>query len=76
MTHYLLIVGDNNTGKSNILLVFSLLAYRPILDTCNNTSQYLQLWKSIEEGQCIILEDEIDDIDDQDDEEEIIQSQL
>ena len=32
MTHYLLIVGDNNTGKSNILLVFSFLGYRPILD--------------------------------------------
>ena len=47
MTHYLLIVGDNNTGKSNILLVFSFLAYRPILDTCNNTCKYLQLWKSV-----------------------------
>ena len=25
MTHYLLIVGDNNAGKSNILLAFSIL---------------------------------------------------
>ena len=32
MTHYLLIVEDNNTGKSNKLLGFSLLGYRPVLD--------------------------------------------
>ena len=32
MTHYLLIVGDNNTVKCNILLGFSLLGYRPVLD--------------------------------------------
>jgi hypothetical protein len=33
MTHYLLFVGDNDTGKSNNLTVFQYLAYRPLFDT-------------------------------------------
>ena len=33
MTHYLLFVGDNNTGKSNALRIFNQLGYRPLFDT-------------------------------------------
>ena len=66
MTHYLLIVGDNNTGKSNILLVFSFLGYRSVLDTAITPANIYNYGSQLEEGQCIILEDEIDDIDFQD----------
>jgi hypothetical protein len=65
MTHYLLIVGDNNTGKSNILLVFSFLGYRPVLDISITPANIYNFGSQLEEGQCIILEDEIADIDDQ-----------
>ena len=65
MTHYLLIVGDNNTGKSNILLVFSFLGYRPVLDVSITPANIYNFGSQLEEGQCIILEDEIGDIDDQ-----------
>ena len=63
MTHYLLIVGDNNTGKSNILLVFSFLGYRAIYDTAITPANIYNFGSQLEEGQCIIIEDEIDDID-------------
>ncbi|HSF51250.1 MAG TPA: hypothetical protein VLA74_10860 [Nitrososphaeraceae archaeon] len=65
MTHYLLIVGDNNTGKSNILLVFSFLGYRSVLDVSITPANIYNFGSQLEEGQCIILEDEIGDIDDQ-----------
>jgi hypothetical protein len=65
MTHYLLIVGDNNTGKSNILLVFSFLGFRTILDVAITPANIYNFGSQLEEGQCVILEDEIGDIDDQ-----------
>jgi hypothetical protein len=65
MTHYLLIVGDNNTGKSNILLVFSFLGYRTILDVAITPANIYNFGSQLEEGQCVILEDEIGEIDDQ-----------
>ncbi len=65
MTHYLLIVGDNNTGKSNILLIFSFLGYRPILDVAITPANIYNFGSQFEEGQCIMLEDEIGDIDNQ-----------
>jgi hypothetical protein len=74
MTHYLLIVGDNNTGKSNILLVFSFLGYRPILDTAITPANIYNFGGYLEDGQCIILEDEIDDIDDQSDKKKYYKS--
>jgi hypothetical protein len=74
MTHYLLIVGDNNTGKSNILLVFSFLGYRPILDTAITPANIYNFGSHLEDGQCIILEDEIDDIDDQPDKKKYYKS--
>jgi hypothetical protein len=63
MTHYLLFVGDNNTGKSNNLALLSQLGYRPLLDTCTTAANIYHFLGSIEEGQGIILEDEADDID-------------
>jgi hypothetical protein len=65
MTHYLLIVGDNNTGKSNILLVFSFLGYRPVYDIAITPANIYNFGSQLEEAQHIIIEDEIDDIDQQ-----------
>jgi hypothetical protein len=66
MTHYLLFVGDNDTGKSNVLSVFHYLGYRPLFDTSITPANIYNFLNSIEEGQGIILEDEIDNIDEQD----------
>jgi hypothetical protein len=71
MTHYLLIIGDNNTGKSNILLVFSHLGYRTILDTAITPANIYNFGSQLEEGQCTIIEDEIDDIDFQDEKKKL-----
>jgi len=73
MTHYLLIVGDNNTGKSNILLVFSFLGYRPVLDVSITPANIYNFGSQLEEGQCVILEDEIGDIDNQFDKKKMYQ---
>ena len=66
MTHYLLFVGDNNVGKTNNLRVFQHLAYRPLCDVSITPANIYRFLGSIEEGQGIILEDEIDNIDGQD----------
>ena len=71
MTHYLLIVGDNNTGKSNILLVFSFLAYRSILDTAITPANVYNYGSQLEDGQFTLIEDEIDDIDFQDEKKKL-----
>lgn len=63
MTHYLLFVGDNNTGKSNNLVVLQYLGYRPLFDTSVTAANIYQFFGGIEEGQGIILEDEADNID-------------
>jgi hypothetical protein len=55
MTHYLLIVGYNNTGKSNILLAFSFLGYRPLLDVAITPANIYNFGSQFEEGQCIML---------------------
>ena len=71
MTHYLLIVGDNNTGKSNILLLFSILGYRALYDTSITAANIYNFGGQLEEGQGIIIEDEIDDIDFQDEKKKL-----
>ena len=67
MTHYLLFVGDNNTGKSNALRIFDQLGYRPLFDTSITAANIYNFLGQFEEGQGIILEDEIDDIEEQED---------
>jgi hypothetical protein len=66
MTHYLLFIGDNDTGKSNVLSVLYYLSYRPLFDTSITPANIYNFLNSIEEGQGIILEDEIDNIEEQD----------
>jgi hypothetical protein len=62
-THYLIFVGDNGTGKSNNLVVFQYLGYRPLFDTSITPANIYSYLGSIEEGQGIVLEDEADNID-------------
>jgi hypothetical protein len=66
MTHYLLFIGDNDTGKSNVLSVFYYLGYRPLFDTSITPANIYNFLNTIEEAQGIILEDEIDNIEEQD----------
>jgi hypothetical protein len=67
MTHYLLFVGDNNTGKSNALRIFHHLGYRPLFDVSITPANIYNFLGQFEEGQGIILEDEIDNIEEQED---------
>jgi hypothetical protein len=71
MTHYLWIVGDNNTGKSNILLIFSILCYRAVYDTSITPANIYNFCGSLEEAQGTIIEDEMDDIDFQDEKKKL-----
>lgn len=51
MTHYLLFVGDNNTGKSNALRVFNQMGYRLLFDTSITTANIYNFLGQFEEGQ-------------------------
>ena len=74
MTHYLFFVGDNNTGKSNALSVLEQLAYRPLKDVNISPANIYNFLGQSEEGQGIILEDEIDDIEEQQEKMKIYKS--
>ena len=67
MIHYLLFVGDNNTGKSNALRIFHQIAYRPLFDTSITPANIYNFLGMDEEAQGTILEDEIDDIEEESD---------
>jgi hypothetical protein len=62
MTHYLLFVGGNDTGKTSALKIFNELAYRPLYDVSLTMANIYRFLDTNEEGNGIILEDEIDDI--------------
>ena len=62
MTHYLLFVGGNNIGKTSALKIFNELAYRPLYDISLTEANIYRFLGTDEEGNGIILEDEIDDI--------------
>jgi hypothetical protein len=63
MTHYLFFVGNNNSGKSNNLLVLKYLAYRNFTSTDMTAANIYQFLGSGEEGQGTLCEDEADRID-------------
>jgi hypothetical protein len=62
-THYLMFVGDNDTGKTANLRVLQQIGYRAMLDVDITAANIYGFLGSFEEGQGIILEDEADDID-------------
>ena len=61
-THYLLIVGDNGSGKNSQLLVFKYLGYRVFYSLSASAANYYTKMGNVEEGQITIAEDEADDI--------------
>ncbi|NAL78052.1 hypothetical protein [Nitrososphaera sp. AFS] len=63
MTHYLFFVGMPESGKSNRLLVFNLLAYRNMFSADMTPSNIFRFLGPLQEGQGTICEDEADDLD-------------
>lgn len=61
-THYLVFVGDNGTGKTNILLVFQNTGYRAYHGTSLTPANIYTFYGGVQEGQGILLEDEADNI--------------
>jgi hypothetical protein len=62
-THYLGIVGDNNSGKSSIGNTFEVLAYRAVNMTSPTAPNIFRMLGMIEPGQCVLILDEADKID-------------
>jgi len=63
MTHYLFFVGSPDSGKSNKLCLFNVLAYRNFMSTDMTASNIYRHLGSIQEGQGTICEDEADNLD-------------
>ena len=61
-THYIVIVGDNGSGKNSQLLVFKFLGYRVFYIVSASAPNYYTKLGNVEEGQCCIAEDEAEDI--------------
>jgi hypothetical protein len=61
-THYIIIVGDNGSGKNSQLLVFRFLGYRVFYVVSASAANYYTKMGNVEEGQLTIAEDEADDI--------------
>jgi hypothetical protein len=56
MTHFDIIVGDNDSGKNSALLVFRYLGYRVFYVTSASAANYYTVLGNIEEGQVTIPE--------------------
>jgi hypothetical protein len=61
-THYIIIVGDNGSGKNSQLLVFKYLGYRVFYIVSASAPNYYTKMGNVEEGQITIAEDEAEDI--------------
>jgi hypothetical protein len=62
-THYLGIVGDNNSGKSSIGNTFEVLGYRVVNMTSPTAPNIFGILGPVEPGQCSLVLDEADKID-------------
>jgi hypothetical protein len=74
MTHYLFFIGDNDSGKSNNLVVLHFLAYRNMMSVGMSVANVYQFLGSRDEGVGTICEDEADDIDENHDKMQITKS--
>jgi hypothetical protein len=73
-THYDFCIGDNGSGKNSILLAFHELAYRNLLATGVSGPNIFTTIGSVEECQCTIGEDEVDNLDNEHDKMNIYKS--
>jgi hypothetical protein len=62
-THYISVVGDNDSGKSSLGITFEVIAYRPLYMTDPSAANIFRCLGTIEPGQCTIILDEADKID-------------
>ena len=62
-THYVGVVGDNDSGKTSIGTTFEATAYRPVYMTDPSAPNIFRCLGQIEPGQCTIILDEADKID-------------
>jgi hypothetical protein len=74
MTHYLFFVGDNDSGKSNNLVVIHMLAYRNLMSLGISVANIYQFLGSRVEGAGTICEDEANQIDEDKDKMEVAKS--
>ena len=62
-THYLDIVGDNDTGKSSLGNTYEAVGYRAVNMTSPTAPNVFRTLGTIEPGQCTLVLDEADKID-------------
>jgi hypothetical protein len=62
-THYLGIVGDNNSGKSSIGNTLEVIMYRAVNMTSPTAPNIFRMLGMVEPGQCVLILDEADRID-------------
>ena len=62
-THYVSVVGDNDSGKSSLGITFEATGYRPVYMTDPSAANIFRCLGTIEPGQCTIILDEADKID-------------
>lgn len=74
MTHYLFFVGDNDSGKSNNLVVFNQIGYRNLMSVGISVANIYQFLGSRDEAAGTICEDEANNIEDDRDKMEIAKS--
>jgi hypothetical protein len=61
-THYIIIIGDNGSGKNSQLLTFKFLGYRVFYNVSATAPNYFTRMGNVEEGQITTAEDEAEDI--------------
>jgi hypothetical protein len=61
-THYIIIIGDNGSGKNSQLLAFKFLGYRVFYIVSATAPNYFTRMGNVEEGQITTAEDEAEDI--------------
>jgi len=73
-THYIIITGDNGSGKNSQLLVLKYLGYRVFYVVSASAANYYTIMGIVEEGQVTIAEDEAGDIADDKDKRNVFKT--
>lgn len=73
-THYLGIIGDNNSGKTSIGNTLEVVAYRVVNMTSPTAPNIFRMLGTVEPGQCVLILDEADRIDESIDTMNILKS--